>query len=1166
LCSDEDTCTYFASWENKTIRSSDCGACPYGDYGRAPEELTFNHVCVPSCNGTPGGGDGTGKAPCEFDRDVPYRCEPENDAGYERYGLVMQAWNTAADYEAWNPARKLANWVGYDDQMEHGGVDGFCPGWYFEEWSGWVNIPGGFGEFDIAVDKDYGCCMSGCSDRCDRCDDHNGGSWVHFAFLGAGTAADPWRPNPAGGITPGNQSGYPTGLNVGLSSDDVISGYFAPGGDNWYFLRGHYMKGDDCRDAEFVLRYRSDPADNWGDGNNVPSSWYRPCGPLDTGDVPVCTMTQPPEASTYNVGQTISVEATATDVDGDLTRMNLYTRFSDDDGVTWGDWVYGTAKTCSGSNCSHSVSRTLSDVGTYQAVCDANDPYQWCSGNPDRPWPPGLAVTDCDGVVECTAATDCTQFTVGNPPQCRQNSTYAMRYDDTTSTWVNTTEYIKSSDPIAIKMSAYDTDREDTLDAVSASCTSAIGNISTRNTFINSSGSRLRIRAYGTNYPSASNGVWPQMNVWFRSSTGARINYGSCNFVVDSNSWADYTCDLAGGAPYHSYFMIEFANDGGDGVSYDKNLFIDYVLYFPNRNDATNVITLQGEHVQNIYEIGSSNIDWDGMDIMNFDSAADVAARPWVTRSGRAGMYYGGVLKFPVLWMAPTTVGQSCTVTLNPASSGNTCTQAITSTAFSITGNLKVNDAEDPVCNGTPVGSNIDTVAGSTVSFYEPPSTALVSSANVNVGLGTYTIADSFFGNQEFNSFAATLADNDPLVDYEMYCVQASSPAGTSFYNSSLNIATAAPPYAMNYNDINVDFLYKELGNEKWFQANNGDIYSGTFISVDIPDFKDDTDGSLFAAAKFFPSLVYRYDDVAADDTAIYPSIGGNVYLAKDGLPNIGVGSGSKVEYAEPHPDSGDFDRGVAHNLDDDSTALVVESNSQWIKDFSFEPPARFDSASSTINNLVLNEVYYVTESAFTNYINNNSGSYTLNNDSDGRSEGVTIVYIQGNPGDELDIDPDITNSQGPDTKKSLILVYPGRILFTENVGHDFDDVVAAGYTERGSSTGNIIPNNIEAVILSGEGIESYTVDGGDSTRDKILVVQGMLIAGNGGDGNVALNRSLGRNGNSEYPAEIVRYNQYVMYYLTILERDLSLGASFTGLGESYTGLDDFGVEFIYED
>jgi hypothetical protein len=86
--------------------------------------------------------------------------------------------------------------------------------------------------------------------------------------------------------------------------------------------------------------------------------------------------------------------------------------------------------------------------------------------------------------------------------------------------------------------------------------------------------------------------------------------------------------------------------------------------------------------------------------------------------------------------------------------------------------------------------------------------------------------------------------------------------------------------------------------------------------------------------------------------------------------------------------------------------------------------------------------------------------------------------------------------------------------------------------------------------------------------RDRILVVYGMLLAGNkGGSDTVSLNRNLGRIANAEYPAEIVRYNQYVLHYLTILERDLSTtGSSSTGLGESFTGLDDFGVEFIYED
>jgi hypothetical protein len=47
-------------------------------------------------------------------------------------------------------------------------------------------------------------------------------------------------------------------------------------------------------------------------------------------------------------------------------------------------------------------------------------------------------------------------------------------------------------------------------------------------------------------------------------------------------------------------------------------------------------------------------------------------------------------------------------------------------------------------------------------------------------------------------------------------------------------------------------------------------------------------------------------------------------------------------------------------------------------------------------------------------------------------------------------------------------------------------------------------------------------------------------------------------------PTEIVMYNPKVLYYLTILERDI--GAAGTGLAESYSGLDDFGVEFIYED
>jgi len=188
-------------------------------------------------------------------------------------------------------------------------------------------------------------------------------------------------------------------------------------------------------------------------------------------------------------------------------------------------------------------------------------------------------------------------------------------------------------------------------------------------------------------------------------------------------------------------------------------------------------------------------------------------------------------------------------------------------------------------------------------------------------------------------------------------------------------------------------------------------------------------------------------------------------------------------------------------------------------------------SGIQTITNLstalVPGTVYKMSLTNFNNLTSLGSDvTYTIN------GSGVVILYIDGTGNEDADVTINASLKQSSyDDKKVLLIISDNRVKITNKVGS-----LLAVYSINNNP-------NVQASIVSSKDIIIENNDGTGAVNNPVMLTGPLVSAG-----KILFNRDIGTD-NNQYPAQSVKYNPNLIYYLTILERANPIFDSFTGLG-----------------
>jgi hypothetical protein len=581
-------------------------------------------------------------------------------------------------------------------------------------------------------------------------------------------------------------------------------------------------------------------------------------------------------------------------------------------------------------------------------------------------------------------------------------------------------------------------------------------------------------------------GDWPDIRVYATTDLGQRLasTIGEINSDPDTFT---YTFNLAAG---RSITMVEvaFINDASNATE-DRNVKIynvevrnnlappNDILYAFQPHDGTDV-TRRVYYDTGTYFDGRNNDGTDPYTVVNDPNDT--------FKTDHVMMYYGGALRFPMMWRGPAAPG-SCDITLNqnvplPYYNGPVCTGSLIGVARTITGHTYETQTGYPTC-------------GSLISINNTlnPIAQIFNGATPLLPTGTVS-GDSFsitplFRSTIFDSICINGILGDGTKGYVLQCVNGTGVTCTA--GSGACAVNCTPTNALDASDINIDLLYLGFDNEKWFTFLDGDFYSSGVVA-DITTDPGDNFTSNFI------------------NTQTNTAIGGFGFAGTVIDPQR-VGSGVS--------ESGGFGQQLnvtgIHDFEDD-----------WFNNFGFEPPASATTGVPGGNVFQTGSVYNITVSDFNTLLT--GGSYLMG----GNVTGVAVVYVTG--GGDININNSFTCGNCGAQNRIILVV-------TESpVNVDASVAVPSLATYSVSSA-----PQIHMGIVTSSNVEFPSVyDWPTQTFDMPVVITGPVLSRS----IINFDRNLGFLNNYSFPAEMIRYYSRMVYWLTRYEVTNTGSYNFTGL------------------
>jgi len=416
-------------------------------------------------------------------------------------------------------------------------------------------------------------------------------------------------------------------------------------------------------------------------------------------------------------------------------------------------------------------------------------------------------------------------------------------------------------------------------------------------------------------------------------------------------------------------------------------------------------------------------------------------------------------------------------------------------TPRTISGNL-YETSNPSVCNqSASLASSV--ASGLNVTAFDG-TTQKGSTAGVS-GNGTYSVSN-LFSTDSISSLCVNGALDSATGSYQLSCVKASGI--TCIKGSGACAISCTPANALATTSPTLSFGFSLFGNDKWFDAIDGDIYGDGIIAyvASAPD----------PLAGFSPYLI---------NTQSGSSIGGYGFSATTiDTQSTGSdvsekgGSGQRLAVLPAYPPT-----------------------DGWLNKFNFAIPSGAITSIPSNNSFEDGKVYSFSVSQFNSILN--EGSYKFER-GDSFAPAVAIVYVTGSG--SININSDFVSKNND---KSLVVVTTAEINISKEAGTALNN-----YRVNEAS-------QIDLIIIAKKDINfASQYNENASIFDKPLMIYGSLAS----MGTINMNRNLGFVSNASYPATSVRFYPYLMSLIARYELENNT------TGEPYTGLATFDVQFNY--
>ena len=366
--------------------------------------------------------------------------------------------------------------------------------------------------------------------------------------------------------------------------------------------------------------------------------------------------------------------------------------------------------------------------------------------------------------------------------------------------------YSSAGEVYPVKVGIIDPDPNGAI-KIPSTLTAGLGNL--RQTAV------VEFRAYGNQY----NGQWPIARIYgWRKDTGVRVliadawRGGATDILIDSSTPKWFYVGLPwGDINTYSHFDFEFINDIWDPVTRTgTDIFVDNMSFF------------QDDPMWDWYPyvVEAENASWVQYDRGDTDDGYDVISPSTATASNGGNTYsmmaWGGALRFPVLWVAPSTavsgnltfnVSDQYGVVVSRSVSINPLYRTISGRVWKIPPGTTINDT---YCANNQASGGSGTLTSGTITAYNTG-----RSSGIN---NTYSITGvyGYVDNLTLSNIAS------PPV-YRLACVNGIVDTGAT------GLTTTNFPHTSSTNQT-INIGLREITAKKWEAAQSSDVYANSIL------------------------------------------------------------------------------------------------------------------------------------------------------------------------------------------------------------------------------------------------------------------------------------------------------------------------------------------------